>query len=197
MPSSTPGMPSGERRCCEHGITLYELRRLSSDDCQAKARGRFGSSGSSLHAKTFSVDRSRVFVGSFNFDPRSREAKYRNGVCHRQPGNWRRPSKSRWLPAFRLVTYEVRLTDAGQLQWIERSEEQLGAPRYGAWHECLAARSALGFVVVAGRVAIVTCRAQVRAQVGEPISVRAIVITSRYAQNVSTATTRGPNRHTP
>lgn len=30
-----------------------------------------GSSGSSLHSKTFSVDRSRVFIGSFNFDPRS------------------------------------------------------------------------------------------------------------------------------
>lgn len=35
--------------------------------------GRFGSSSSSLHAKTFSVDRSRVVIGSFNFDPRSAE----------------------------------------------------------------------------------------------------------------------------
>src|SRR5690606_39538178 len=31
----------------------------------------FGSSGSSLHAKTFAVDEKRVFVGSLNFDPRS------------------------------------------------------------------------------------------------------------------------------
>jgi phosphatidylserine/phosphatidylglycerophosphate/cardiolipin synthase-like enzyme len=29
------------------------------------------SSASSLHAKTFSADRSTVFIGSFNFDPRS------------------------------------------------------------------------------------------------------------------------------
>ncbi|MCL4675352.1 MAG: phospholipase D family protein, partial [Pararhodobacter sp.] len=28
-------------------------------------------SGSNLHAKTFAVDGARVFVGSFNFDPRS------------------------------------------------------------------------------------------------------------------------------
>lgn len=30
-----------------------------------------GSSGSSLHAKTFALDDQQVFVGSFNFDPRS------------------------------------------------------------------------------------------------------------------------------
>src|SRR5207245_6377187 len=56
------------------GITLFELKRGSSG---AKKRVGWtggsgsGSSGSSLHAKTFAVDRSRVFVGSFNFDPRS------------------------------------------------------------------------------------------------------------------------------
>ena len=33
--------------------------------------GPIGSSGASLHAKTFSADDARVFIGSFNFDPRS------------------------------------------------------------------------------------------------------------------------------
>jgi|GEM_PF-2841986 len=33
--------------------------------------GPFGFSGASLHAKTFAVDGARIFVGSFNFDPRS------------------------------------------------------------------------------------------------------------------------------
>jgi putative cardiolipin synthase len=44
------------------------MRRLSPDADESKFAGPFGSSGSSLHAKTFSVDRSRFFVGSFNFD---------------------------------------------------------------------------------------------------------------------------------
>ncbi len=55
----------------KQGIELFEMRRHSD---QEKIRGRagpFGSSGSSLHAKTFAVDGRRVFVGSFNFDPRS------------------------------------------------------------------------------------------------------------------------------
>jgi putative cardiolipin synthase len=56
----------------EAGVKLYELRRLAPG--LAKEREPFGmgsSSASSLHAKTFAVDQARVFVGSFNFDPRS------------------------------------------------------------------------------------------------------------------------------
>lgn len=53
------------------GVQLFELRRQSAPKTPRKKMGPFGSSGSSLHAKTFAVDGARVFVGSFNFDPRS------------------------------------------------------------------------------------------------------------------------------
>lgn len=60
------------------GVELYEKQRLApefqKDQGRSPRRGRrhlLGSSGSSLHAKTFAVDGERVFVGSFNFDPRS------------------------------------------------------------------------------------------------------------------------------
>ena len=53
------------------GVELFELRRQAAPDAPADRFGPFGSSGSSLHAKTFAVDGARVFVGSFNFDPRS------------------------------------------------------------------------------------------------------------------------------
>jgi putative cardiolipin synthase len=39
----------------------------------------------SLHAKTFVLDRQRVFVGSFNFDPRSIKLDTQNGVVIRSP----------------------------------------------------------------------------------------------------------------
>lgn len=51
------------------GVRLYELLRSGGDE-RTRAGGS-GSSRSSLHAKTFAVDRTRLFVGSFNFDPRS------------------------------------------------------------------------------------------------------------------------------
>lgn len=56
------------------GVELFEMKRGAAAPSAAKFRttgGSMSSSGSSLHAKTFAVDGARVFVGSFNFDPRS------------------------------------------------------------------------------------------------------------------------------
>ena len=52
------------------GVELYELRRMATPETPDDL-GVFGSSGASLHAKTFAVDGQRIFIGSFNFDPRS------------------------------------------------------------------------------------------------------------------------------
>ncbi len=65
------GYAKYRRALLEHGISLYELRRTAGIDGPKEKAGPFGSSGSSLHAKTFAVDGERAFVGSFNFDPRS------------------------------------------------------------------------------------------------------------------------------
>ncbi len=54
------------------GIELYELKRQV-DNAPAKGKKwtAGGSSGASLHAKTFVYDRQTVFIGSMNLDPRS------------------------------------------------------------------------------------------------------------------------------
>lgn len=53
------------------GVELFEMRRQVGPDAPHNVLGPFGSSGASLHAKTFAVDGARIFIGSFNFDPRS------------------------------------------------------------------------------------------------------------------------------
>jgi putative cardiolipin synthase len=57
------------------GVTLFEMKRTAGQvtprSAPSGSGGSVGSSSSSLHAKTFVADQSRVFVGSFNFDPRS------------------------------------------------------------------------------------------------------------------------------
>lgn len=55
------------------GIELYELdkKKTPEERKQRKKAGGFGSGKSSLHAKTFIIDRQAMFVTSFNFDPRS------------------------------------------------------------------------------------------------------------------------------
>ena len=52
-------------------VGLFEMRAQAAGPSSHDILGPFGSSGSHLHAKTFAVDGDRVFVGSFNFDPRS------------------------------------------------------------------------------------------------------------------------------
>ena len=54
------------------GIELYEVRRSGEPQLRSHAPWRtIDWSRASLHAKTFALDSRRVFIGSFNFDPRS------------------------------------------------------------------------------------------------------------------------------
>ena len=52
----------------EGGVKLWELKPLPGTKTKASM---FGSSGSSLHTKALVVDDQRLFVGSYNLDPRS------------------------------------------------------------------------------------------------------------------------------
>ncbi|QCO57582.1 phospholipase D family protein (plasmid) [Pseudorhodobacter turbinis] len=67
------------------GIGLFELRPQPGRDIPSEKMGPFGSSGSSLHAKTFAVDGARIFVGSFNFDPRSTTLNTEMGLLIESP----------------------------------------------------------------------------------------------------------------
>ena len=53
------------------GVRLFELGRSAIRTERPGTRMLSGGSSASLHAKTFAVDRTCVFVGSFNFDERS------------------------------------------------------------------------------------------------------------------------------
>ena len=65
------------RRLLAAGIELYEFRPIGGRNTR-NALGR--SSGVSLHAKTMVVDHHEVFIGSMNFDPRSRYLNTEMGV---------------------------------------------------------------------------------------------------------------------
>ena len=95
-------------------------RGLPSHRCPTpKHRGKLGSSSTSLHAKTFSVDCARVFIGSFNFDPRSARLNTEMGILVESTALASQLSDAldRELPR---IAYEVVLAD-GRLQWIERT----------------------------------------------------------------------------
>src|SRR5690606_4198746 len=113
------GYAKHRRALLEAGIELYEMRRLNPEMDKRKRTGPFGSSGSSLHAKTFAVDRQRVFVGSFNFDPRSVSLNTELGLIIDNPvlaGQ----IDDMFNSDIARTAYEVRLTDDGTLYWIEQ-----------------------------------------------------------------------------
>lgn len=101
------------------GVALYEMRRLSPQQASAGNPVRAGSSASSLHGKTFAVDRSRVFIGSFNFDPRSANLNTEMGFVIDSPALAARigAAFAEHIPA---RAYEVRLSASGKLYWLER-----------------------------------------------------------------------------
>jgi cardiolipin synthase C len=79
---------------------------------------QFGSSSrGSLHAKTFVLDRQTVFVGSFNFDPRSMRLDTQNGIVIRSP---KLGVHAAWLFAQGISpdrTYRVTLLGDDDLVW--------------------------------------------------------------------------------
>jgi len=108
------------------GIRLYELRRAMTDSGPTKLAGSMGSSGSSLHAKTSSIDRSRVFIGSFNFDPRSARLNTEMGFLLESPA-LAEQMDALFQSRIPMDAYEVRLSEEGRLGWVERrGAESLG-----------------------------------------------------------------------
>ena len=71
-----------------------------------------------MHAKTFVLDRQTVFVGSFNFDPRSMKLDTQNGIVIRSP---ELADQAAYLFAQGISparTYRVTLLGDDDLVWI-------------------------------------------------------------------------------
>ena len=74
-----------------------------------------------MHAKTFAVDGARVFVGSFNFDPRSAKLNTEMRFVIESPALARQIDEV-FETAVPADAYEVRLSDTGGLSWLERRD---------------------------------------------------------------------------
>lgn len=134
MVSDDPAKGIGKARreaLLEAGVRLFEMRGADQSGGRRPRRSLIGtgsgsggdgpvlrSSASMLHAKTFAVDAQRLFIGSFNFDPRSMHLNTELGFVIESPMLAAAISR-----AFRSDipgdAYEVVLTDNGRLNWLE------------------------------------------------------------------------------
>lgn len=124
------GYARHRQRLLQAGVVLFELKPDLTERASKAVRkdegfrmpgssGSLGSSGSSLHAKTFGVDKERVFVGSFNFDPRSARLNTELGIIIDSPELAARMTQlfEQRMP---LSSWEVRLDpESGALRWFD------------------------------------------------------------------------------
>jgi putative cardiolipin synthase len=96
----------------QHGVELYELR--------PKSEAMETETKLTLHSKVATVDRHKLFVGSFNLDPRSLYLNTEMGMAVDSPILAGRMAKSilESLPDF---AYTLRLSDKGKLHWLLQS----------------------------------------------------------------------------
>ncbi|MDI5983494.1 phospholipase D family protein [Halomonas sp. M4R5S39] len=115
---------SRRRALLESGVRLFELRAQHHRGEEA-AIGISGSFSSALHIKALSFDDERLFVGSFNVDPRSLWWNTEVGVLVESTSlndEFLALADIGMSPA---LSYEVVLDDAGGLFWLAEVDEEL------------------------------------------------------------------------
>jgi phosphatidylserine/phosphatidylglycerophosphate/cardiolipin synthase-like enzyme len=86
------------------------------------------------------VDRSRFFVGSFNFDPRSRKLNTELGFVIDSP-DLAQEIEAAFHDGIPANSYELHLSNTGALYWTEHRGDELmrynhepgSAPQFGSW----------------------------------------------------------------
>ncbi len=107
------------------GVEIYEFKPDAETPGQGTLAKLAGSTGASLHAKTFVMDRERLFVGSPNLDPRSGKLNTELGILFQSEpvakglADWFDTNQARI--AYRVSLDRSHCTDAhrcdGRLRW--------------------------------------------------------------------------------
>ncbi|MBV4412131.1 phospholipase D family protein [Enterobacteriaceae bacterium YMB-R22] len=112
------GYARWRKKLLRAGVALFELKPQCSPG-EVHDRGLTGNSGSSLHAKTFSVDGEKVFIGSFNFDPRSAMLNTEMGFVIESQA-LAKSIHERFIRSRSAAAWELRLDKWRRINWIER-----------------------------------------------------------------------------
>jgi len=116
------GYAPSRKPLLKSGVKIFEVRA----DADVSGSEIVAASGAkaTLHTKAFIIDRREMFIGSFNFDPRSANINTELGVIIRSP-ELAEQSADVLLAALAEQTYEVFLNENGKLRWrgMENGQE--------------------------------------------------------------------------
>ncbi len=102
----------------EAGVRLFELK-FAVDEDDGQPRFRLGSSRASLHTKAAVIDAERVFVGSFNIDPRSAYLNCEMGVWIRSKRLAEQLRRSFHNGTDPRRSFALRLNEEDRIEWTE------------------------------------------------------------------------------
>ena len=108
------------------GVSLWEVKPTPGAR-SSSAIGAAGSSGVSLHAKTFVFDRRKLFVGSFNLDPRSAEINTELGVLFESSTLAAGVAQGVFGGLPQAAWSVQRDSASGRISWVDEAE---GGERY-------------------------------------------------------------------
>jgi putative cardiolipin synthase len=117
VPAVHAGYAKRRKALLDAGIELFESSRLAHPHHWRRTELVSSSAASSLHAKTFAVDGRQVFIGSFNFDPRSSQLNTEMGLVI---ASARLAQTLSAAVDAQVMTkaYEVHLEPDGSLYWL-------------------------------------------------------------------------------
>ncbi|ABK47658.1 phospholipase D/Transphosphatidylase [Shewanella sp. ANA-3] len=111
------------------GVEIYEVKAQAGE----RSHSWHGSSKSSLHAKSFVFDNNQIFVGSFNFDPRSAAVNTELGLLITQPQLSGHVSHN-IEEKLATNTYRLALEDGDLVWWDDGAQQRYDSePDAGFW----------------------------------------------------------------
>ena len=104
------------------GVTLGELRADPLIPRQDQSLATYlAGSASSLHSKVFAIDGERVFIGSFNFDPRSAQLNTEMGLLI-ESATFAQAVTRAVDQVMEQGAYALRLSPTHALEWVTKNE---------------------------------------------------------------------------
>lgn len=115
------GYAPARKPLLKNGIKIYEVKPTIID--VESELTDFSSATATLHTKAYIVDRKELFIGSFNFDPRSAYINTELGVIIHS-SKLASHLAERANEALAEISYELFLNDDGKLRWREMNDGQ-------------------------------------------------------------------------
>ncbi|WP_425085819.1 phospholipase D family protein [Ruegeria profundi] len=102
------------------GVELLELRALRREHRERSLPEMLAGSASGLHAKVFGSDGERIFIGSYNLDPRSARLNTEMGLMIASPTIAASLAEQLNRPEF---SYRVELNESGEMIWLQEEQD--------------------------------------------------------------------------